>query len=104
MTIWGLPISHNLIPLLRSSNLLHIIQDLLDILRALQICLEDGWRGGSREALPDGETARVLEGVEDLPAQQARSAGDKDNGRHGANGELEEEETSRSKSLLHRGA
>lgn len=85
-------------------NLLHIVQDLLDILRILQVGLEDSWRGGSREALADRETARVLEGVEDLSAQQACGAGNKDNGRHGANDVLgEEDDRTRSKSL-HRGA
>lgn len=58
--------------------LLHIVQNLLDILLLLQVSLEDGGRGSSRKPLADREAAGVLEGVEHLSTQKACSSSDKD--------------------------
>lgn len=61
---------------------LRFIQHRLHVFTVLQIRLQDRWRGSSREALPDCQTARVLEGVEHLPAKEASSTGNKHIQRH----------------------
>jgi hypothetical protein len=61
---------------------LDLVQKGLDILRLLQIRLEDGWRGCTPISLSDHENPRALEGVEDLASKQTAGSGDKNYRRH----------------------
>lgn len=64
------------------NHLLHLIHQHVNVLRLLQIGLQDRWWSSSREALPDDETASILERVEDLAAQQAAGSSDQNSRRH----------------------
>lgn len=64
-------------------NVLGLVQQILNLLRVFQIGLQYRGRGGARKPLADDQTAGVLEGVEDLAAQEAGGAGDENIGRHG---------------------
>ena len=65
-----------------SDYLLDLVQKSLDILGLLQVCLEDGGRGSTRESLPNHQDSRVLESGKQLATKKASGSRNENRGSH----------------------
>jgi hypothetical protein len=65
-----------------SIYLLDLVQKSLDILCLFQVRLEDGWRGSTRETLPDHQDSRMLESRKQLASKKASGSRNENRGSH----------------------